>query len=144
MKSPANASRRCRKRHLLLHLHQTKAFSLWHLRSFRPSWRFPARLGWASGGSQLGQEFVHSPSHLLQCSEPFPILPRSKLRRHQITAEHQQIVRQGHNPTPQRELLGSLQPGLLPQQLLLIEAVAVFGGIKRNTYASATSTGAAC
>src|SRR6266571_8723898 len=98
-------------------------------RSFWPSGRFSAWFGRSSRRSQLCHNFSHRPTHLLWTGWTPTRLPGSQHGLHQWTRQHQLIVHDGDDLAPAFKLRWSAQPGLDPQQGLLLEAIAMFVGV---------------
>ncbi len=85
---------------------------------------FPAvaEVGWCS---QLVQKGGHGSSHLRQGQERAARLPRSIAALHQRTSQDQQIVCTGHHPCPAFGALWGTEPWDVPEQFLLVEAIAM-------------------
>src|SRR5713101_6570619 len=92
---------------------------------FVPSRRFSAWFGRPSMRSQLRHNFGHGSSHLLRGSVALTALPGTQTGLHQWTRQHQVIVHDGDDLTPAFKLRWGTQPGLCPQQSLLVEAIAM-------------------
>src|SRR6266702_1853261 len=90
-----------------------------------PSRRFSARFGRPGWCSQLRHNFGHRSTHLLWRSFASTCFPGTQLCLHQWTRQHQLIVHDGDDLTPAFKLRRGAQPGLCPQQALLLEAVAM-------------------
>src|SRR6266568_4288205 len=88
--------------------------------------RFSAWFGRSSRRSQLHHNFGHRPAHLLGRSFPLARLPGTQRGLHQWTRQHQLIVHDGDNLTPAFKLRWGAQPGVCPQQVLLLKAIAMF------------------
>src|SRR6266516_1434027 len=88
--------------------------------------RFSAWFGRSGRRSQLCHNFGHGPTHLLWTGRTLARLPGTQRGLHQWTGQHQLIVHKGDDLTPAFKLRGSAQPGLGPQQGLLLEAIAMF------------------
>src|SRR6266852_9282488 len=88
--------------------------------------RFSAWFGRPSRRSQLHHKFGHRPAHLLGRSVALTALPGTQTGLHQWTRQHQVIVHDGDDLAPAFKLRWGAQPGLCPQQVLLLEAIAMF------------------
>src|SRR2546421_3244886 len=95
------------------------------MKAFGPSRRFSPQLWRSRRGAQLLQKGGHGPSHLRQRRKRGAGLPRSIAPLQQRTSQHQQIVSAGHNVRPAFGALRGAQPGLIPEQLLFVKAIAV-------------------
>src|SRR5947209_1933847 len=95
------------------------------MKAFGPSRSFSAQLRRSRRGAQLLQKGGHRPSHLRQRRKRGAGLPRSRAPLQQRTSQHQQIVRAGHDVRPAFGALRGAQPGLIPEQLLFVKAIAV-------------------
>jgi hypothetical protein len=95
------------------------------MKTFSPSRRFSAQLRWASGCAQLAQKGGHGPSDLRQREHRAPVFPRSIAALKQRTSQDQQIVCTGDHPCPAFGTLRGTQPWHIPEQFLLVEAVAM-------------------
>src|SRR6266568_5534551 len=95
------------------------------MKAFGPSRRFSAQLRRSRRGAQLLQKGGHGPSHLRQRRKRGAGLPRSIAPLQQRTSQHQQIVSAGHDVRPAFGALRGAQPGLIPEQLLFVKAIAV-------------------
>src|SRR6266852_9195225 len=82
-------------------------------------------VGRSSRRSQLHHNFGHRPAHLLGRSFALTALPGTQTGLHQWTRQHQVIVHDGDDLTPAFKLRWGTQPGLCPQQSLLVEAIAM-------------------
>ena len=96
-----------------------------HNGSFLSSWRFSAWFGRSSRRSHLRQKFGHGSSHLLRRSFALAALPGTQAGLHQWTRHHQVIMHDGDDLTPAFKLCWGTQPGLCPQQGLLVKAIAM-------------------
>ena len=97
----------------------------WDHRSFWPSARFSAWFGRSSRRSQLRHNFSHRPADLLWRSFTLGRLPGTQRGLHLWTRQHQVIVHNGDDLTPAFKLRWGAQPGLCPQQALLVKAIAM-------------------
>ena len=88
--------------------------------------RFSAWFGRPSRCSQLHHNFGHRPAHLLRRSFSLTALPGTQTGLHQWTRQHQVIVHDGDDLAPAFKLRWGAQPGLCPQQALLVKAIAMF------------------
>jgi len=88
--------------------------------------RFSVWFGRSSRRCHLCHKFGHRPAHLLWRSFTLGRLPGTQRGLHQWTRQHQVIVHDGDDLTPAFKLRWGTQPGLHPQQGLLLEAVAMF------------------
>lgn len=95
-------------------------------RSLWSSRRFSAWFGRTSRRSQLRHNFSHRPTYLLWTGWTLTRLPGSQDGLHLWTRQHQQIMHNGHDLTPAFKLRWGAQPGLCPQQGLLVKAIAMF------------------
>ncbi len=102
-----------------------KALRLADFGSLCPPRRFSAWLWGASRRPQLWQQFAHRPMHLLRGRRPMPTFPRAQLGFHQIAGQNQMIVGNGHQMRPALKLLRSPQTRLVPEQGLLLKALAM-------------------
>ena len=99
------------------------------MRAFWPSGRFSAWFGRLSRRPQLCHNFAHRPTHLLWRSFPLTRFPGSQRRLHLWTGQHQLIMHDSDDQAPAFKLRWGPQPGLCPQQGLLLEAIAMFVGV---------------
>src|SRR5258708_1780976 len=95
-------------------------------RSLWPPARFSAWFGRSSRRSQLRYNFGHRPAHLLWTRWTLAGLPGTQPGVHLWTRQHQVIVHNGDDLAPAFKLRWGAQPGLCPQQALLVEAIAMF------------------
>src|SRR5450631_3471400 len=102
-----------------------KTRRLVYLCPFAAAFRFSARLGWTGRGSQTWQQFVDRVSHLLGSRWALRTFPRTALGFHQIACQHQMVVHHRDHVAPSLKLLRGPQAGLLPQEGLLVKAIAV-------------------
>src|SRR5947209_6327770 len=96
------------------------------MKAFGPPQCFSTPLWWSCRGAQLVQKAGQSPSHLRQRRYRAVGLPRSVAPFHQRTSQHQQIVRTGDHVRPAFSALRATQPWLIPEQLLFVNAIAMF------------------
>jgi hypothetical protein len=96
------------------------------MKAFGPSWCFSAWFRWASRCAQLAQKGGHGPSHLCQREFRTSVFPRAAAAFHQGTSQDQQIVRTGHQLCPAFGALRGREPWSVPEQFLLVEAIAMF------------------
>src|SRR5450631_297298 len=95
------------------------------MKAFGPSWCFSATLRWSSRCSQLVQKGGHGSSHLRQGKDRATCLPRSIAALHQRASQDQEIMRTGNHPRPAFGPLRRTQPWNIPEQFLLVEAIAM-------------------
>src|SRR5260370_32605562 len=103
-----------------------KAWCFVNLRPFGPARRFSAGLWGACRGTQWWQQCVHPALHLLRGTRTSLVFPRAQFCFNQIAGQHQEIVNNGHDVGPALKLLWGPQPRLIPQQRLLLKAIAMF------------------
>ena len=94
------------------------------MKAFGPSRCFSAPLRCASRCSQLVQKGGHGSSHLHQDQDRATSLPGSIAVLHQRASQDQEIVRTGNHPRPAFGPLRRTQPWNIPEQFLLVEAIA--------------------
>jgi hypothetical protein len=95
------------------------------LKAFRPSGRFSPWLRWSCWCAQLSQKGGHGPSHLRQRQNAAARLPRSVATLDQRTGQHQEIVSTGNHLGPAFGALRGTQPWDIPEQFLLVKAIAM-------------------
>ncbi len=95
------------------------------METFGPSRCLSTQLRRARGCSQLVQKGGHGSSHLPQREEGAMRLPRSIAAVHQRASQDQQIVCTGNHPRPAFGALRGTQPWDVPEQFLLVEAIAM-------------------
>src|SRR5258708_13590380 len=93
--------------------------------AFCSPWRFSAGLGRASRCAQTWQQFADPATHLLWGRRTLVVFPRTQFRFDHRTSQNQLIVGHGHDQAPALKLLWGAQPRFLPQQCLLVKAVAM-------------------
>src|SRR5438093_546417 len=86
---------------------------------------FSAWLWWSRWGAQLRQKGGHGSSHLSQRQHRATMLPGSVHPLDQRTGQHQLVVRTGQHLGPAFGLLRGAQTWLIPEQLLLVEPIAM-------------------
>lgn len=96
------------------------------MKAFSPSRRFSMQLWWERRCSYLTQKGGHGPSHLCQDQRASTSLPRSEAVLHQRTSQDQQIVRTADSLRPEFGPRWRIQPRSIPEQFLLVEAIAMF------------------
>src|SRR5229473_7279451 len=94
-------------------------------RSLWSSRRFSAWFGRTSRRAQLHHNFRHRSPDLLWTGWPVTRLPGSQDGLHLWPRQDQQIMHDGHDLTPAFELRRGAQPGLCPQQGLLVKTIAM-------------------
>src|SRR5436190_23598363 len=95
-------------------------------RTARPSRRFSAALGRTSWRANLRNNPAHGPPHLARRRATRAWLPRAPHRLRSRTRQDELIMHDRHHIRPAFHLLGGPQARRRPQQILLIEPVAVF------------------
>jgi hypothetical protein len=95
------------------------------MKAFRSSRCFSTQLRWTRGCSYMTQKGGHGPSHLRQRRFPMAGFPRSEASLHQRASQDQQIVRARDHLRPALSPLRGTQPWHIPEQFLLIEAIAM-------------------
>src|SRR5712691_5526695 len=121
---------------LLVFFDHFKAGGSWNPSAFGPSWRFSARLDWASGCPQGAKNFRQSASHLLRRGRTRRAFPGLCQRRNYRACQSQEILHHRHDLGPALKLCGCPQAWVVPQQSLFLKAItmlnAVATGIERR------------
>ncbi len=95
------------------------------MEAFGPSRRFSSQLRWSSWCSQLLQKGGHGSSHLRQGQDRASRLPWSIAAHHLRAGQDQEVVRTGNEPRPAFGSLRCPQSWHIPEQFLLVEAIAM-------------------
>src|SRR5690242_10913214 len=101
------------------------ALRRFRLEAFGASGRFTAWLRWSCWGPQLRQKGWHGSSHLGQRQNRAARLPGSIDALNQGTGQHQLVVCTRDDLRPAFRLLWGAQPWHVPEQHLLVQAVAM-------------------
>ena len=114
---------------LLVLFDHFKACGWWNTSAFGPSWRFSARLDWASGYPQGAKNFRQSASHLLRRGRTRRAFPGLCHRGNHRACQSQEILHHGHDLGPALKLCGCTQAWVIPQQSLFLKAIAMLNAV---------------
>src|SRR3989454_895314 len=95
------------------------------MKALGASRRFSAWLRWSRWGAQLHQKGGHGSSSLRQGQNRTTMLPGPVHPFDQGTCQHQLVVRTGQYLCPAFGLLWGAQTGLIPEQYLLVQPIAM-------------------
>ncbi len=91
----------------------------------RPTWPISSHFGWSGRRAQLFNYSRQPSSNLLRTRLPLSTLPGSQHCQAQVLRQLQLVVYQTNDSRPQFKLSWVTQPGVFPQQILFVKAIAV-------------------
>ena len=97
--------------------------------AFGPARRFSANFGRVGGCTQSGKNWDHGPTDLPGRDRTRAAFPRQAHGSYQRTGQDQLVLHGSYQQGPALKLLGRTQAGLAPQQILLLEAIAMLVGV---------------
>ena len=97
--------------------------------AFGPAWRFSACFGRLGRCAQDDKNWGHGPADLLGRDRTCAAFPRQAHGSHQRTGQDQLVLHGSQKPRPTLKLFRRAQAGLVPEQGLFLETIAMLVGV---------------